>query len=347
MKQRLFHIAALMSLTAAIVVPAAGQSRTAEINGRITDASGGAVVDARIDVRNLETGARRTVNTSGSGDYTATLLEPGTYEVRVERAGFRTIQRSDVGLHVNDSVRLDFTLQIGEMNQTVTVVEAVPLLRTTDSSLGQIIDNTKVTSLPLNGRSSFRLVELTPATSLPKAQPDNSATSPSTPPGTRISLSTAARVIRTRYDRRLAVHDRLFQPDHSTMPSVDSLVEFKVESSSMSAEFGRFAAAFSTSPPRAAPTRCTVRCSNSCATASWTQTISSTTAPGARREFQRNQFGGSIGGPLSVPEAVQRQEQDVLLLQLRRHALEPRRRGPVHAANCATAAGQFLTHPGG
>jgi hypothetical protein len=116
----------------------------------------------------------------------------------VEHAGFKSIQRPGIVLHVNDNIRLDYSLVLGEVSQMVDVHEDVPLLRTTDASLGQVVDNQKVTSPPLNGRSSFRLVELTPATFPLPAPPASSAIFPSIPPGTRTSPSTAVKAIQTR-----------------------------------------------------------------------------------------------------------------------------------------------------
>jgi len=147
---------------ALLAISAFAQDRTASLTGVVHDPSGAPVPDAQITVRNTETGIKRTTKTNGDGDYTVTLLDPGAYDVLIEHAGFKRIQRSGIVLHVNDNVRLDYSLTLGEVNQVVDVHEEVPLLRTTDASLGQVVDNEKVTSLPLNGRSSFRLVELTP-----------------------------------------------------------------------------------------------------------------------------------------------------------------------------------------
>jgi len=147
---------------ALLATSAFAQDRTASITGTVHDPSGAPVPEAQITVRNTETGIKRTTKTGGSGDYTVTLLEPGTYETIVEHTGFKSLQRSGLVLHVNDNVRLDYALALGEVSQVVDVKEDAPLLRTNDAALGQVVDNQKVTSLPLNGRSSFRLVELTP-----------------------------------------------------------------------------------------------------------------------------------------------------------------------------------------
>src|SRR6516162_5490291 len=147
---------------ALIAVNAFSQERTASINGTVKDPSGAPVPAAKITIRNTETGFKRDVSTSGNGDYAITSLDPGTYQITAEHAGFKTMERSGIVLHVNDNVRIDYSLSLGEVNQVVNVSEEAPLLRTSDASLGQVVDNQKVTGLPLNGRSSFRLVELTP-----------------------------------------------------------------------------------------------------------------------------------------------------------------------------------------
>src|SRR5215813_8093029 len=83
------------------------QNRTAEIIGKVQDPAGAAIAGANITVRNVETGATRSGKASDAGDYTLPLLDPGNYEIRVEQAGFRTLQWSGIGLHVGDSVRID------------------------------------------------------------------------------------------------------------------------------------------------------------------------------------------------------------------------------------------------
>ncbi|MFB3828534.1 MAG: TonB-dependent receptor domain-containing protein [Bryobacteraceae bacterium] len=293
----------LSGLLALMPAPAIAQTRTAEINGRITDPSGGVVAEARVTARNLDTGAVRAAISSGAGDYTAALLEPGNYEVTVERAGFSTLVRSGILLHVNDSVKLDFTLQIGDVTQTITVVEQAPLLRTSDSALGQIIDNTKVTSLPLNGRSSFRLVELTTGYIPTQGAAGQFGDIPvNTTWDANFSINGGQ-----GYSNEIMIDGAPstagFFNQITTMPSVDSLVEFKVETNSMSAEFGRFGGGV---------LNVTTKSGTNVFHGSLFEFLRNdkldandffnNRAGSGKVPFRMNQFGGSVGGPLRIPQ---------------------------------------------
>ncbi len=280
------------------VMLASAQNRTAEISGKIVDPSEGALVGAQVTVRNVDTGARRQGKASGTGDYVVPLLEPGNYELSVEHPGFSTMQRSGILLHVGDSVRIDITMQLGEVTQTVNVVEEAPLLRTSDSSLGQVIDNTKVSSLPLNGRSSFRLVELTPG--FVGSQ------------GARGQFGDIP--VNTTWDANFSINGGQgyaneimidgapsttgFFNQITTMPSVDALVEFKVQSNSLSAEFGRFGGGVLNVTTKSGSNSIHgslfefLRNSNLDANDFFNNRAGSKKPP-----FRMNQFGGSISGP--------------------------------------------------
>src|SRR3954452_13488623 len=121
-----------------------GQDRTGRITGTVHDPAGAPVPEAQITARNTQTGIKSEGKSSEGGDYTLPLLDPGTYEISVEHQGFKSSQQSGIVIHVNDQVRLDYFLELGQVNQVVNVHEEVPLLRTTDASLGQVVDNQKV-----------------------------------------------------------------------------------------------------------------------------------------------------------------------------------------------------------
>ncbi len=295
------HLSAL-SVLALLAIGAFAQDRTASITGAIHDPSGAPVPDAQITVRNTETGIKRTTKTSGTGDYTVTLLDPGSYETLVEHTGFKSLQRSGIVLHVNDTIRLDYVLALGEVSQVIDVKEDAPLLRTNDASLGQVVDNQKITSLPLNGRSSFRLVELTPGyISTPGANGQFGDIAVNTTWDSNFSINGGQ-----GYSNEIMIDGAPstagFFDQITTMPSVDALVEFKVQSNSMSAEFGRTGGGVL-----------------NVTTKSGTNTVHGTlfeflrnSALGAndyfnnlagnpRVPFRMNQFGGSVGGPVVLP----------------------------------------------
>jgi hypothetical protein len=294
------NVFACMLLAAAVLT---AQDRTAQISGTVQDASGAAVPQTQIAVRNVDTGAKREARTGAAGEYVVPLLDPGQYEVLVEHAGFRTLQRSGISLHVADSVRLDFVLEVGEISQTINVVGDVPLLRTTDASLGQVIDNTKVTGLPLNGRSSFRLVELTPGfIGTPAANGQFGDIPVNTTWDANFSINGGQ-----GYANEIMIDGAPsttgFFNQITTMPSVDALVEFKVQSNTMSAEFGRFGGGVlnvttkgGTNTPHGALFEF-LRNSDLGA-----NDFFNNLAGNPRVPFHMNQFGGSIGAPIWIPK---------------------------------------------
>jgi len=206
-------------------------------------------------------------------------------------------------LHVNDNVRLDYSLTLGEVNQVIDVHEDIPLLRTSDASIGQVVDNEKVTSLPLNGRSSFRLVELTPGyIPTPGASGQFGDIPVNTTWDSNFSINGGQ-----GYSNEIMIDGAPsttgFFDQITTMPSVDALEEFKVQSNSMSAEFGRTGGGVLNVTTKSGTNelhgtlfefvRNSVFGAND---------YFNNLAGQPRVEFKMNQFGGSVGGPVVLPK---------------------------------------------
>jgi Carboxypeptidase regulatory-like domain len=138
------------------------QTFTGRILGTVTDQSGAAVSGAAVTVTDMQRGASRSLVTDEDGTYNAPNLSPGTYQVRIEGKGFKTIQRPNVLVEVAKDVKIDFTLQPGDVQQTVTVTDEVPLLNTTSATLGGTLSNKEINDLPLNGRNYENLLQLRP-----------------------------------------------------------------------------------------------------------------------------------------------------------------------------------------
>ncbi|HKV38583.1 MAG TPA: carboxypeptidase-like regulatory domain-containing protein, partial [Blastocatellia bacterium] len=138
------------------------QGNTGSILGSVTDQTGGAVSGATVTITDVSRGTARALTTDQSGSYDAPNLIPSTYTVRVEDKGFKAFERQNVVLEVSGSVRVDAVLQPGEQTQTVTVTEAVPLVETSDSTLGGTLQNAAINNLPLNGRNFQNLLNLRP-----------------------------------------------------------------------------------------------------------------------------------------------------------------------------------------
>jgi len=142
------------------------QSSSGRILGTITDQSGGVIAGATVTVLDQDRGVTRTLTTDEAGAYNAPNLTPGPYTVRIEAKGFQTIERKDIAVGVGKEVRIDLTPQPGEQSQTVTVTEAVPLVETTNATLGGTLNTSDIADLPLNGRDYQNLLALRPGVQL-------------------------------------------------------------------------------------------------------------------------------------------------------------------------------------
>jgi Carboxypeptidase regulatory-like domain len=137
------------------------QADMGTIAGTVTDTSGAVITNAVITVTELGTNTKTTVKTDVQGSYIATPLRVGNYSLTVETPGFKTETRTGIVLRVQDRLRVDFTLQIGSVNETVNVHESAPVVDTDTSALGDVISSRQITDLPLNGRDYTQLATLT------------------------------------------------------------------------------------------------------------------------------------------------------------------------------------------
>jgi hypothetical protein len=149
-----------------LCVPAFSQGSAGRILGTVTDQSGGVISGATVTVIDTERGVVRTLTTDDAGVYNAPNLTPGNYTVRAGATGFKKLERQNVVVEVGHEVRVDFTAQPGEQNQTVTVTESVPLVETTNATLGGTLETADIADLPLNGRDYQNLMGLRPGVML-------------------------------------------------------------------------------------------------------------------------------------------------------------------------------------
>ena len=131
------------------------------INGQVADSTGAVIPGATVTITNTDTTAVRTMSTNASGLYAAPGLTPGPYEVRVETAGFAAQARA-VNIQVQQTARLDFQLEIGQVAESIEVTSEAALLDTSNVTVGTVIDNQRIVDLPLNGRNFLQLVSLSP-----------------------------------------------------------------------------------------------------------------------------------------------------------------------------------------
>src|SRR5438067_7149680 len=145
-----------------VSLPLFSQSNQGTIQGGVFDQTGGAIAGATVTVIDVARGVTRSLVTDGAGQYVALNVTPGTYTIRAEIRGFRTVEHSGVLVEVGQNIRVDLVAQPGEQTQTVTVTGEVPAIDTTDATLGGTVSNQAINGLPLNGRNFFRLLELRP-----------------------------------------------------------------------------------------------------------------------------------------------------------------------------------------
>jgi Carboxypeptidase regulatory-like domain len=152
-----FGLAAVLA-----ALPAFAQSTAGRILGSVSDQTGAALKGATVVIADLQRGTSRSLTTDESGQYVAPDLPPSTYKVRVEAHGFKAVERPSVSVEVAQDVRLDFSLQPGQVAETITVNVDVPLVNTTSSTLGGTLSNQEINDLPLNGRNYENLLQLRP-----------------------------------------------------------------------------------------------------------------------------------------------------------------------------------------
>jgi len=141
------------------------QVERASIVGKITDSTGAAMAAVEVTVTNEATNTSTHVVTDDAGAFTAVNLIPGSYSVNASTKGFRPVVFRNFVLQVGQSARLDITMEVGKVEQTLEVTGAVPLLQTESASVGQVIEQTAVNALPLNGRNFVQLAILAPGVS--------------------------------------------------------------------------------------------------------------------------------------------------------------------------------------
>ena len=236
MKHAIIQVLALWLCALGIQMNLPAQSTTGSILGTVTDASGAVVPAAAVTVTNMDTNITTSVVTNGTGDFVATLLPIGRYSVAVEAKGFKKAVSSDIQVNVQDRLRLDFVLQVGNIVDTVEVQSAAPLLQTDSSNLGQVVESKRIEDLPLNGRFFSRLAVLTAGTAPTPTGARDEATGGFSANGVRPYQNT---YILDGMDNNSLSEDLVSQASYVVGPPPDAIAEFRVQTNSMSAEFGR------------------------------------------------------------------------------------------------------------
>src|SRR3984885_8107727 len=156
------RILGLVSLALALCLPLPAQTTTGQILGSVTDPTGAGIAGAAVLVTDTQHGTTRAATTGPSGDFAGPELEPGTYKIRAEAKGFRTVERPNIVIEVAQDLRVDMSLPTGSVNETVVVTDEIPLVDSVSSTLGGILSNAEINDLPLNGRNYENLLQLRP-----------------------------------------------------------------------------------------------------------------------------------------------------------------------------------------
>lgn len=279
------------------------QSDTARLQGTVTDPQGNAVSGATVNVTSVETGRLSTTATNELGYYTVSALPPGNYAVDVSQKGFKKVSRT-LELQVAQLGVADFQLQVGEVTQTITVEAGSPVIDLQDSSLGEVVEGRQITELPLNGRNFTQLALLVPGVT--RGQPGGAATGSSNNAetfrfGQEGGASLAVNGLRPQADNFILDgidNNEALVNTIVFFPPADAIDEFRVQTSVATAQFGRAGGALVVSTIKSGTNdyhgsafefnRNTNLNAESFFTSPHTPTP----------KFNRNQFGGTVGGPV-------------------------------------------------
>lgn len=298
-------IAIFVGLAVLLAIPAAAfaQITTATIVGTVSDQSSAAVPAAQVTARNVDTGLTRTAVSGEDGSYRIEFLPVGNYEVEVTSAsGFKKAKRTDITLRVNDIARVDVPLEVGAVSEQVTVTSEPPEVNTSTAELGRTVQSVEIANLPLVERNVYSLLDLTPG-----VQSNNNGVATASASTSNLSLGfpeqrtlinggTDGGTGSVNYYLDGGTNMTNLRNTGNILPSPDAIQEVRIQTNGYNAEYGRFANGVINVLTKSGTNRFNgslyefVR--NTAFNANeWGSKL-------ARAPFRRNQFGGTIGGPI-------------------------------------------------
>ena len=284
-----------LGLIIMLSMAALGQLTTGTIAGTVTDQSGAAVPGATVTVKNADTGVSRTTLTGENGKYVALSLPAGNYEVSANLQGFQTVVRNGISLAVGQNEVVDFALQVGLASESVTVTVETAQVETTTATVSNLVDEKKVNDLPLNGRDLTQLSFLQPGVIKSPAGA-----------GAFSGLGDKLSVAGSRGNQNIYLLDGVSNSDLSgnsqsasgQMAGAETIKEFQIITNNYSAEYRSQAGAIVSAVTKSGTN--TLHGSlyeflrnDALDAAKWEENKG-----GGKAAFKRNQFGGSIGGPI-------------------------------------------------
>jgi hypothetical protein len=296
-KRSLYYIAVMAAIVIGAPAILLGQVATASLEGNVQDASGGTIPLAQIQVLNTSTGVKTAAVTGSDGRFITPSLQPGgPYTVKVEAAGFKTEERAGITLEVNQSARITITLQVGATSEVIKVTGDAPLLESSTAAMGSVIENRSIVNLPLNQRNPYALVFLAPGVNgsvTAQYNSENISVNGGRPGSSDILVD------------GIPSSPPLVNPiqGFAVFPSVDAVQEFKVQTNSYSAEFGRTGSGivnliYKSGTNQFHGSAFEFLRNSDLDSNSFFSNLHGTPLA----SFKRSQFGGSLGGPLDIPK---------------------------------------------
>lgn len=270
------------------------QTDTSTLEGRVTDGQGGAVAGAKIRLTNQSTHAERQISSGDTGAYIFTLVPPGRYDIEATASGFKTFRDTAFQIDVAAPALLNITLDVGAVSESVTVEGVVSLLNTESAAQGTVIGEEKIVSLPLNGRQFIDLALLSPNVTIGGESVQQNQVRKNQDGGFSASGN------RTNNNGFMLDGVSNLDPDYMSLsltPILDTLAEFQVQTGQQNAEYGHAAGAQVNVVSKSG--------GNTVHGDAWEFVrnrvfdsrpfnLAQSTLP----KYQRNQFGGTIGGPI-------------------------------------------------
>src|SRR5216684_3461302 len=295
-KRKALLVAVLCSVCS--LCPLLYSQANGSLSGTVADKTGSVISGATVKITSQGTGATREVKTDGSGHYLAPLLPVAIYTIRVESQGFQITEQKDIRLQVDEQREVDFSLNPASVSSTVEVSATEVAVETTNPTLGQVITSEQVADLPLNGRDFVQLATLTPGTTQETNPGSFFNAGPSSEVSARGTYSLSVGGSRAQSTDWLldgVDNNELTAGGISILPSIDAIQEFKVLTYNYGAEWGT----------RAGPTvLVTTKSGTNNFHGSLFEFFRNTKldarsffAP-TTEQFNLNQFGGALGGPL-------------------------------------------------
>jgi hypothetical protein len=296
------------ALSALIIALALAQvsraATTGTISGTVRDQSGGVIPSATVVALNTRTGVKQTVTTDSRGFYSFPELPIGEYEILIQKSGFKQYHQTHLVIDINTALRVDATLQLGAVSQAVTVSSTAVHVDTTSTQLGEVITGTKMTTLPLNGRSYTDLLALQPGVAPQPSGQYITYTTSATPvsgslSGGGLSINGQRETANGYTVNGADVNEGVYEYT-SIVPNLDSIAEFRILTSNFDAEYGNYGGGQIMVATKSGTNQFHGDAFDFLRNDAFdSRNFFSPT----RGSFKQNQFGGTLGGPIRHDKA--------------------------------------------